>query len=85
MKPDPKKGELSSEFGLYVGRPFHVVSEMPSRRYLDVVRNKPVIKIDNGRDSQKWIFDWSTRSIKNMAGRKYALTMNTRRNTQLSL
>jgi len=85
MKPEPKKGELSDEYGLFVGRPFHIVSELPSRRYLDVVRNKPVIKIDNGRDSQKWMFDWNTRSIKNLAGRKYALTMNSRKNTQLYL
>lgn len=49
IKPEPKKGELNTEFGLYVERPFHIVSHMPSQRYLDMVGSNLVIKTPNGR------------------------------------
>jgi len=34
-KPEPKKGQLNKDFGLYVLRPFHVVSLMRGGRYLE--------------------------------------------------
>jgi hypothetical protein len=47
---EPKKGELNKEFGLYVDRTFHVVSQLPSNRYLDLINNRNfVIKTPNGR------------------------------------
>jgi hypothetical protein len=85
FKADPKKGEMSLEFGLFLGRPFHIVSELPSRRYLDIVNKRPVIKIDNGRDSQKWMFNWATRSIQSMSTGNLSLTMNARRNNLLTV
>ena len=51
MKPEPKKGELNTEFGLYVERPFHIVSHMSRHRYLDVLGSNLVIKTPNGRSS----------------------------------
>ena len=51
IKPLPKKGELNTEFGLYVERPFHVVSEMSKHKYLDLIGNNLVIKTPNGRRS----------------------------------
>jgi hypothetical protein len=36
-KGEPKKGELNEDFGFYVERPFHIVSQMPRRRYLSRV------------------------------------------------
>jgi hypothetical protein len=33
-KRDPKKGELNKRFGLYVERPFHIISRMGKHRYL---------------------------------------------------
>lgn len=61
-----KKGELNKQFGLYVERQFSVVSRMSSRRYLDIVGNKIVIKRRNGFNSQKWFFDQNTRTIKSV-------------------
>jgi hypothetical protein len=29
MKPEPKKGELNKDWGLYVERDFHIVSALP--------------------------------------------------------
>ena len=49
LKPEPKKGELNTEFGLYVERPFHIVSQMPFHRYLDILGRNLVIKTPNGR------------------------------------
>ena len=49
-KAEPKKGEFNKDFGLYVDRPFSVISEMNAHRYLTVIDNKNmVIKISNGR------------------------------------
>jgi len=36
---EPKKGELNSDFGLYVERDFYVVSQLKENRYLDLVKN----------------------------------------------
>lgn len=60
---EPKKGELNTEYGLYVERPFHVISKLGAGRYLDVVWNKLVVKTRNGFDSQVWIFDQLTKTI----------------------
>jgi len=63
--PDiPKKGELNKEFGLYVERPFHVVSALASHRYLDLIGNNMVIKTPNGFPSQVWYFDQASKTIK---------------------
>ena len=54
---EPKKGDYSEDFGLYVERPFYVVSEMKSHRYLDLINNRNfVIKTPNGRNTQIWYF-----------------------------
>jgi hypothetical protein len=66
MPDEPKKGELSEDFGLYVERPFHIVSQMPGRRYIDVIDGKKVvIKTTNSFDSQVWYFDQVTKTIRN--------------------
>jgi hypothetical protein len=51
-KRDPKKGELNKDFGLYVERPFHIVSQLGRHRYLDLIGRNFVIKTRNGRTSQ---------------------------------
>ena len=49
-KGDPKKGEFNEKFGLYVERDFHVVSQLPDGRFLDMYDNKHiVIKTQNTR------------------------------------
>jgi len=54
---EPKKGELNERFGLYVERPFYIVSALPSHKYLDVINsNKLAIKTPNGRKEQTWYF-----------------------------
>jgi hypothetical protein len=49
-KPEPTKG-LNSDFGLYINRPFYVVTELASHRHLDLIDKNMVIKTKNGRDS----------------------------------
>jgi hypothetical protein len=63
-KPEPAKGELNKEFGLYVERAFYVVSEFGIGRYLDIVNNKLVIKTRNSYTSQLWYFDQTTKTIR---------------------
>jgi hypothetical protein len=62
---EPKKGELNIKFGLYVERPFYIVSEMPSNRYLDIINNRNmVIKTRNGRNTQTWYFHQQSLTIR---------------------
>jgi hypothetical protein len=61
-----KKGELNKSFGFFVERPFYIVSELPSHRYIDLIGSNTVIKTPNGFDSQKWYFDQKSRTIKNL-------------------
>lgn len=53
---EPKKGQMNEKWGMYVERPFYIVSEMPGHRYLDWI-SSVVIKTPNGQNSQKWYFD----------------------------
>jgi hypothetical protein len=65
-KDEPKSGEYWKEFGVKIGVGFHIISELSSHRYLDVLNQKNfVIKTPNGRSSQTWYFDWYTKTIKN--------------------
>jgi len=67
MKPDPKKGQMCDEWGLYVDRPFFIVSALPEKRYLDLIGTKLVIKTPNGRPSQSWFFDYKSKTIRSRA------------------
>jgi hypothetical protein len=51
-KGEPGKGELNEEFGLYVERPFYVISELKSHKYLDLIGNRNFsLKTLNGRNT----------------------------------
>ena len=64
-KGEPGKGELNERFGLYVERPFYIVSELGQNRYLDLINNRNmVIKTRNGRSTQTWWFDQKSLTIK---------------------
>jgi hypothetical protein len=76
MPAETKKGELSKEFGLYVERPFHIISGLKEERYLDSISNNMVIKIPNGRKSQLFYFDERTKSIRTMEDRRRAWDFN---------
>jgi hypothetical protein len=65
MKPEPKKGELNTDFNFIVDRPFHIQSMMKSGRYLDRVGNNVVLKTPNGRDTQVWYFHQYSRTLRN--------------------
>jgi hypothetical protein len=61
---EPVKGELNEKFGLYVERPFYIISALPANRYLDIIGRDFVIKTRNGRNSQQWYFDQKSLTIK---------------------
>jgi hypothetical protein len=64
-KGEPGKGELNEEYGLYIERPFHVVSAMKSHRYLEAINNRQmVVKTQNGQRGQIWWFDQKSFTIK---------------------
>jgi hypothetical protein len=64
-KGEPGKGELNEKFGLYVERDFHVVSQLPENRYLEVYDNRNMnIKTSNGRRQQVWYFHQQSLTIR---------------------
>ena len=65
MKAEPKKGELAKDFGLYIERPFHIVTEMTSGRYLDLEgKNLLLRRPTYGLTSQVFWFDWTSRTVR---------------------
>jgi hypothetical protein len=64
-KGEPTKGELNEDFGLYVERPFYIVTQLASHRYLDLINNRNmVIKTPNGRNTQEWYFHQQSLTIR---------------------
>jgi hypothetical protein len=62
---EPTKGQLNKKFGLYVERDFYVISQLPDKRYLDLINNRNmVIKIPNGRRTQVWYFHQQSLTIR---------------------
>lgn len=65
VKQAPKKGDRDSYFGFRYNMDFHIVSELPRKRYLDIVGSyNVVLKTPNSRNGQKWFFDMNTKTIK---------------------
>jgi hypothetical protein len=74
MPDEPKKGDMVEEWGLKANVPFYLQSTLPSGRYLDLpygTRNL-AIKTFNGRNSQKWYFDYASRTIKSVQTRGWS-------------
>lgn len=65
-----KDGEWWADWGMYVGKEFSIVSKLPSQRYLDVRDNNVIINQRNGKKTQKWVFEYSSRTIINVATKK---------------
>jgi hypothetical protein len=62
---EPTKGQLNKKFGLYVERPFYIISELGEHRYLDLINNRNmVIKTPNGRRTQVWYFHQQSKTIR---------------------
>ena len=72
MPAELKKGEMNELFGLKVDEPFHIISQMSSERYVDLVGRNMVIKTRNGLPSQEWFFDGKTKTIKSMRTKSYS-------------
>jgi hypothetical protein len=67
-KGEPGKGELNEKFGIYVERDFHVVSQLPENRLLDLMGTRNmIIKTDVGTVTQKWYFHQQSLTIRSRA------------------
>jgi hypothetical protein len=62
---------------MYVEVDFHLVTEMSSHRYLDLVGNNAVIKTPNGFPSQVFYFDYKTKTIKSRRSTNLSLDIRT--------
>jgi hypothetical protein len=76
MPADLKKGDLNKDFGFKINTPFHLISNLPDGRYLDLVSNNPVIKSRNGYPSQQWYFDQRSKTIHSMRTKSYSVMIS---------
>ena len=70
LKADLNAGDWSPSFGMYINKNFSIKSKLGSGRYVDVVKDQIVIKTRSTRATQKWFFDFKTRTIKNAESKK---------------
>ena len=61
---EPKKGEMNKDFGLKVDTDFFIESQMPEKRYIDIIGRNLVIKTRNNRKTQIFYFHQPTRTIR---------------------
>jgi hypothetical protein len=65
MPPEIKKGDLNPRWGLKHDVTFHIVTELDSKRYLDMLApDRFVIKTPNGFKTQSFYFDGLSKTIK---------------------
>jgi hypothetical protein len=70
LQPEPKEGDWNPQFGMYIGKEFSITTKMSSGRYVDLVGDQLVIKSRTASKTQKWIFDWKSRTVLNVANKK---------------
>jgi hypothetical protein len=76
VKPDLKNGEFNPDFGLKINTDFHIISQMGRGRYIDIISSYTmVLKMDNGRNSQRFFFDNKTKTIKSRKSTSYSIEM----------
>jgi hypothetical protein len=68
-----KKGQYDSRWGFRVETDFHIISQMGSRKYIDLLSNTAVLKRPNGFKSQLWYFDGKTKTIRSRKTTSYSL------------
>jgi hypothetical protein len=78
---EPGKGEMNTEYGFYVERPFYIISMCGEKRYLDVIGRNVVVKTPNEFDSQIWYFDQRTKTIMNTLNKNKSLDIQNSGNT----
>lgn len=65
--PDQTKG-LNKEYGLFVNRPFYIISRLPMARAIEVIQGRNVVIMTRAeRNSQHFIFDAKTKTINSIA------------------
>jgi hypothetical protein len=70
LQPVLKDGDWWPAFGMYIGKEFSIVTKLNSGRYLDLVGDKLVIKTRTASDTQKWYFDYKSRTIMSKSNNK---------------
>ena len=70
------KGDFHPDFGFIILTDFHIVSALPSQRYLDLISYNCALKTSNGFNSQVWFFDHKSRTIKSRKTPSYSLQIS---------
>lgn len=85
LKADIKDGEYSPQFGMYIGKNFSIKTKLGSGRFVDVIGDQVVLKSRSTRASQKWFFDFKTRTIKNSETKKSLMISDSGKGNNLKL
>ena len=87
MGKDLGKGALNKWFGFYVNRPFYIMSKLPMRRVIEVVggRNLVIKRLVRNRNTQKFVFDQATKTIKSVYNRRSIDIQNSGRSSNLQV
>jgi hypothetical protein len=70
LKPELQKGAWWPQFGFFINKEFSIKTKAGSGRYLDVVGDQILIKTRSTSKTQKWYFDYSSRTIRNAHTKK---------------
>jgi hypothetical protein len=66
-KPVPPKepSDVDPDYGFRINKDFHIISLLGEGRYIDWLDSQYlVVKVQNGKPSQKWYFDQASKTIK---------------------
>jgi hypothetical protein len=70
------KGDFHPDFGFIILTDFHIVSQLPSQRYLDLISYNCALKTPNGFNSQTWFFNHKTRTVQSRKTPSYSLQIS---------
>jgi hypothetical protein len=70
LKAELKKGDYWPQFGFFINKEFSIKTRQGSGRYLDLIGDQVVIKTRTTSKTQKWYFDYNSRTIRNAATNK---------------
>jgi hypothetical protein len=65
LQPELKDGDWWPQFGMYIGKEFSITTALNSGRYVDLIGDQLVIKSRTASKTQKWFFDYKTRTVMN--------------------
>jgi hypothetical protein len=73
-KPEATSG-LNKEFGMFMNRPFYLISRLPMKRVAEMVgaSNMAIKRYTKGRLAQQFFFDGKSKTIRSQQWKNYCV------------